>query len=222
LGFIDDIEGRSADLRQAILAHPFIAGVGDGTLPVDKFKHYVSQDYVFLVDYSRVLAIAAARAPDLETMSWFAGLLDETLNTEMALHRGYCAEFGISTEELTTTRPAPTTLAYTSFLLKTANQGSFRELTASLLPCQWGYWEIGQQLSGAGVPPGAPLYAKWVEMYASAEFHGLASHLRDLTGRLGDEAGPTERAAMEEAYRTNLRLEYRFWDMAYNLEDWVV
>ena len=222
MGFIDDIERRSAALRQSILAHPFVAGVGDGTLPVEKFKYYVSQDYVFLIDYSRVLAIAAARAPELEVMSWFASLLDETLNTEMNLHRSFCAEFGINIEELDATRPAPTTLAYTSFLLKTANQGSFGELAASLLPCQWGYWEIGQQLASAGVPPDAPLYAKWVEMYSSADFHELASHLRELTGRLGDEAGPTERAAMEEAYRTNLRLEYRFWDMAYNLEGWAV
>lgn len=204
-------------MRQSILAHPFIAGVGRGDLPVEKFKFYVSQDYLYLIDYSRVLALAAARAPELETMSWFAGLLDETLNTEMALHRSFCAEFGITTEELESTQAAAATSAYTSFLLKTAYQGSFGELVASLMPCQWGYWEIGEHLTGQGMPSGAPLYSKWIEMYSSDEFRDLAGYLRRLAGRLGDEAATSERAAMESAYVASLRLEYQFWDMAYNL-----
>lgn len=222
LGFIEYIEGHSAPIRQAILAHPFITEVGGGTLPAEKFKFYVAQDYVYLMDYSRVLALAAARAPGLKTMSWFSGLLDETLNTEMALHLRYCAEFGITFEELEATKAAPSTVAYTSFLLKTAHQGSFGELVASLLPCQWGYWEIAEYLLANGKPDAAPLYAKWIDMYSSDEFRKLANFLRELTGQLGDDAGGPERAAMEAAYVTSLRFEHRFWDMAYNLELWGV
>ncbi len=165
MGFIADIEDRTQSMRQAILAHPFVTGVGDGTLPVEKFKYYVVQDYAYLIDYSRVLALASARAPRLDDMSWFAGLLDETLNVEMALHRSYCQEFGINAQELEAAAASPTTVAYTSFLLKIAHQGSFGELVASLLPCQWGYWEIGDHLSRQGLPEQAPLYARWIEMY---------------------------------------------------------
>ena len=96
LSFVEKAEMKALPVREAILSHPFIVGVGEGTLPVEKFKYYVMQDYVYLIDYSRVLALASARAPDLEIMGWFAGLLDETLNTEMDLHRSYCAEFGIT------------------------------------------------------------------------------------------------------------------------------
>ena len=222
MSFAEDIERRALPIRQAILAHPFISGVGDGTLEVEKFKYYVMQDYVYLIDYSRVLALAAARAPDLETMGWFAGLLDETLNTEMDLHRSYCAEFGITTEELEETRPAPTTTAYTSFLLKVAHQGSVGELVAALLPCQWGYWEIGDHLARRGEPKAAPLYCKWVQMYAAPEFAALAQSIRDLADRVGEQAGTKELAAMGEAYLTSLRYEYLFWEMAYNLEGWPV
>ncbi|MCH8987651.1 MAG: thiaminase II [Chloroflexi bacterium] len=222
MGFIADIERRTQPIRQAILAHPFVTGVGDGTLPVEKFKYYVAQDYAYLVDYSRALALASARAPRLDDMSWFAGLLDETLNVEMALHRSYCEEFGISARELEATVASPTTVAYTSFLLKTAHQGSFGELVASLLPCQWGYWEIGDHLAKRGLPQNAPLYAKWIEMYTSEEFAALAHHIRDMAGRIGDEAGPAERDAMGQAYLTSVRLEHQFWDMAYNQEEWGV
>ncbi|MCH8892993.1 MAG: thiaminase II [Chloroflexi bacterium] len=220
MGFIADIERQSQSIRQAILAHPFVTGVGDGTLPVEKFKHYVTQDYAYLIDYSRALALASARAPRLDDMSWFAGLLDETLNVEMALHRRYCQEFGINAQELEATVAAPSTVAYTSFLLKTAHQGSFGELVASLLPCQWGYWEIGDHLLRQGLPQNAPLYAKWIEMYTSEEFAALAHHIREMAGRIGDEAGASELAAMGQAYLTSVRLERQFWDMAYNLEGW--
>ena len=222
MGFIADIERRSQSIRQAILVHPFVTGVGDGTLPVKKFRYYVAQDYSYLIDYSRVLALASARAPRLDDMSWFAGLLDETLNVEMELHRSFCQEFGINAEELEATVASPTTVAYTSFLLKTAHQGSFGELVASLLPCQWGYWEIGNHLLKQGLPQAAPLYAKWIEMYTSEEFAALADHMREMAGRIGDEAGPAEQAAMGQAYLTSVRLEHQFWDMAYGLEAWGV
>ena len=220
MGFIEGVEQNSLPIRQAILEHPFVRGIGQGDLDVERFKFYVAQDYVYLIDYARVLALGAARAPQLETMSWFAGLLDETLNTEMELHRGYCARFGISRAELEATRAAPTTVAYTAYLLRVASQGSFGELAASLLPCQWGYWEIGEQLDRQGTPAQAPLYAEWVGMYSSHEFRDLALHLRSLTDDLGSVASPAEQAAMEDAYVTSLRLEYQFWDMAWRLEQW--
>lgn len=222
MSFAEDIERQTLPLRQAILAHPFVAGVGDGTLDVAKFKHYVMQDYAYLIDYSRVLALASARAPDLETMSWFARLLDETLNVEMDLHRSYCAEFGVTSQDLEATIAAPTTVAYTSFLLKVAHQGSFGELVASLLPCQWGYWVIGEHLARQGEPQSAPLYCQWIRMYTAPEFAELAQTIRGLADRIGEQAGATEVAAMGKAYLTSLRFEHRFWDMAYNLEEWQV
>ena len=222
MSFTDDIEHRALPIRQAILSHPFVTGVGDGSLPVEIFRHYVMQDYVYLIDYSRVLALASARAPDLGTMGWFAMLLHETLNTEMELHRSYCAQFGITPQQLEATQPAPTTLGYTSFLLKVAHQGSFAELVAALLPCQWGYWEIGDHLARRGEPEDAPLYAQWIKMYTSTEFAELAQTIRKLADRIGARAGPDELEAMGEAYLTSLRYEHSFWEMAYSLEGWTL
>jgi len=222
LGFAGHIERRALPIREAILAHPFITGVGDGTLPVEKFKHYVRQDYVYLIDYSRVLALASAKAPDLEAMGWFARLLNETLNVEMDLHRNYCAEFGITREDLESTKPVPTTVAYTSYLLKVAHQQSFGDLVAALMPCQWGYWEIGDHLARRGEPTQAPLYRQWIRMYASKEFGALAQEIRALADRVAQYAAPRQLESMAEAYLTSLRFEYQFWEMSYTLEEWAV
>ena len=219
--FTENLRRDADDLHRRILAHPFVTGVGDGTLPLERFRFYVRQDYVFLVQYSRVLALAAAKAPDLEVMGRLAGLLHETLSTEMALHRDYCAQFGISEADLEATEPAPTTVAYTSYLLDVAGRGTFGETVCALLPCQWGYCEIGLHLKARGLPEGAPLYAQWIEMYTGAEFQELAGWVRALADRLAEEAGPSERRRMAKAYATAARFEYLFWEMAYHQEAWL-
>ena len=222
MGFSDYAEKQAMPVREAILRHPFLTGIGDGTLDAERFKFYVRQDYIYLIEYSRVIALAAARAPDLDTMGWFARLLHETLETEMELHRSYCERFCVSREELEATKPAPTTVAYTGFLLNVAYLGSYSELVASFLPCQWGYWEIADHLARQGRPDHAPLYREWIDMYTTPEYKGLADWARSLADRLAGDAAQHEVRRMEEAYLTSLRYEYMFWDMAYRLEKWPV
>ncbi len=202
---------------QRTLAHPFVTGLGDGTLPLDHFRFYICQDYVFLVEYSRVLALATAKASDLDTMGRFAHLLDATLNREMALHREFAARCGISDTALAATAPAPTTYAYTRHLMYVAALGSLAEIVAALLPCQWGYSEIGQTLARRGKPVAAPFYAQWIDMYASAEFATLTAWLRSLLDACGETA---DEGRLREIFCTSARYEYLFWEMAYRREGW--
>ena len=132
--------------------HPFVRGIGDGTLGLERFQFWLRQDYVFLIEYARLLALATARSPDLETMTRFATLLKETVETEMNLHRAYAAEFGISHEQLEREPTAPTTRGYTDFLLRVAATGDFAELVAALLPCMWAFSEIGRRLAMQPAP----------------------------------------------------------------------
>jgi thiaminase/transcriptional activator TenA len=178
------------------------------------------QDYVFLVDYSRVLALAAAKAGDLETMGRFAGLLHETLNTEMDLHRGFAAKFGISPGELESTQAAPGTRAYTQHLLATAYSGDLADIAAAILPCMWDYSDIGQNLAAQGVPSPQPLYDEWIQMYAAPEFAALADWLRGLLDRLGSGAAPDRQVRLSRLFADSCRYEYLFWDMAYRQETW--
>lgn len=213
---------RQADaVWQAQHDHPFVRGIGDGTLDPARFLHWVRQDYRFLVEYCRLFGLAAARAPDLDTLQRFADLLQATARTEMDLHRAYAAELGIPAADLEREPMAPTTRAYTDFLLRVAATGDFAELAAALLPCMWGFAEIGQALAARGLPAD-PRYAKWIRMYADPEFGALAEWCRGLVDRLGAEADAAVRARMAEAFLTSSRYEYLFWDMAWRLEAWPV
>jgi thiaminase (transcriptional activator TenA) len=217
---VDAAEGFSAQLRRdadpiwrAQHEHPFVRGVADGTLPVAGFQRYVRQDYVFLIDYGRLLATGAVRAPDLETMRRFADLTQAILGEEMELHRAFAREFGITEAELEAEEPAPVTRAYTDFLLRTAALGDFGELAAALLPCMWGYAEIGQRLA-KGPRPADARYARWIDTYADPEFDALATWCRGLVDRLADEAGDAGRDRMRQAFLTCSRHELGFWDVA--------
>jgi len=181
----------------------------------------VRQDYLFLVEYCRLFGLAAARAPDLDTLTRFADLLQATARTEMNLHRAYAAEFGIAADALETEAMAPTTRAYTDFLVRIAATGDFAELAAALLPCMWGFAEIGQTLAERGLPA-EPRYVKWIRMYADPEFAGLARWCRELVDRLAAGADDSVRGRMEEAFVTSSRYEYLFWEMAWRLETWPV
>lgn len=211
---------RLADpVWQAQYNHPFVKGIGDGTLDAAKFGHWLSQDYVYLIDYGRVFAYIAGRSPDLATMQVFSKLLYETLNTEMALHRSYVEEFGITVQDLENTRKAPTTQGYTDFLLRVAATGDFPEIIAALLPCMWGYSDLGQHLYRQGLPS-EERYARWITLYASPEFAELAQWTRDLLDQHAANAPEALQRRIEDAFLTSSRYELAFWEMSWSGERW--
>jgi thiaminase/transcriptional activator TenA len=217
--FSDELRAEAASIWEAQHRHPFVVGIGDGTLDFDRFAFWIRQDYLFLIEYSRMLALGAARAPDLPTMQRFAELTQATVGEEMELHRSYCAELGISAEALERERMAPTTRAYTDFLVRTAAHGDFAELVAALLPCMWGYSEIGLRLAERA-PPVEERYAKWIAMYASEDFAELARWCRILTDEAGAGLSGVARDRAVEAFRTSSRYELAFWEMAWSGEEW--
>ena len=217
--FSDQLRAKYTSMWEREQRHPFVVGIGDGSLPLKNFRYYMRQDYIFLIAYCRALSLAVAKAPTVEDMGWFARLIHETLNTEMALHVSFCADFGITEEELRATEPSPTTLAYNDHMIRTAYAGSVGEIAAVVLPCAWGYYEIGQMLHSRGAPESQPLYGRWIEAYIAPEYADLTAWLRSFVDRMADER-PEERARMDEAFLAGSRFEYMFWDAAHRLEEW--
>ena len=222
MGFSDELRQRAASTWDKEKAHPFVTGIGDGSLDLDKFRYYMRQDYVFLIEFCRAISLAVAKARTLDDMGWFARMIHETLNMEMALHVSFCADFGISEEELLNTYPSPTTWAYTRHMINTAHQGTVGETAAVILPCSWGYAEIGQTLYAKGTPADQPLYTRWIETYNSQEFADIADWLRGFVDKHAETAGSSELKAMERAFAISSQYEYMFWDAAWRMEEWPV
>jgi thiaminase/transcriptional activator TenA len=218
-GFSEEMRWATASLWSEIHSHPFVKGIGEGDLSKERIAYYLRQDYLYLVDFARVLALAAAKAPDLPTMTRFSGLLETTLAMEMDLHRRTCAAFGIGAEELERTQPSLVTSAYTAMLLRTCYEGPMSDIAAALLPCAAGYVEIACALRDAGLPE-AGFCRDWIETYTSEEMQEAARWLAGLVDAGAEHAPAADRSRWLLLYRTSAWFEYLFFESAWAKEPW--
>lgn len=201
--------------------HPFVQGIGKGTLPKEMFQEYMKQDYVYLIQYAKLYAIGVQKANDLASMTHFAQLLHNILHFEMNVHREYASQFGVTTEELEQTKPTPNNLAYTSYMLSVAQNGTLAELISCLLPCAWDYWEIGKLLKKQyGHQLENNPYKTWIETYSSDEFGSIALWLIKLLDEITIGKSEEELAVLENHFQITSKYEYLFWEMLMSGQDW--
>jgi thiaminase/transcriptional activator TenA len=218
--FTTTLWGAIAPIYEAILAHPFLRGLTDGGLPREAFQFYAVQDALYLRDFARALALAAARAPREDWIIMFNEHAAGALKVEKTLHESFFKDFGLTPEAVAATPLAPTNLAYTSYLLATAHAGPFHEAVAALLPCYWIYWEVGKELERAGSRD--PLYTRWIGTYAAEEFGAVVREVLACTDRLAEDLREPERESMRRHFVTTSRYEWMFWDMGWRRETWPV
>jgi thiaminase (transcriptional activator TenA) len=218
--FTADLWRSIEPIYAAILRHPFVTGLIDGSLPRPSFQFYAVQDALYLREFARSLSLAAARAPRDEWIIMFNEHAAGALKVERALHESFFAEFGLSAGDVAATPLAPTNVAYTSYLVAVAHAAPFHEALAALLPCYWIYWEVGKALEQRGSPD--PLYTRWIGTYASTEFGSVVEAVLDCADTLARQLDPAARDAMQRHFVTTSRYEWMFWDMGYRREAWPV
>ena len=195
---------ESADLAAAALAHPFVRGLADGTLPLERFQDYVAQDAVFLEGFARAYALALAHSPDRDALLAFADLVTG-VREELRLHEGYAQRWGAAT---TGVQAAPATRAYLDFLLGTAALGGVARTCAAMTPCMRLYAHLGSALAAAGEGLQGP-YGDWVRTYADPGFEELAAGLEAMLDRFAPDP-----ATVRADYRRAVELELAFFDAA--------
>jgi thiaminase/transcriptional activator TenA len=215
----DDLWSDITAVYDAILAHPFLTGLADGTLPRETFRHYVVQDAHYLRGYARALAVCAAKAPTEDATVMFAGHAAGAIAAERDLHASLLDELGTldldGDDEV-----APATQAYLSYLLATAHGGSYADAVGAVLPCYWIYARVGEHLLATGSPD--PLYARWIAMYGGEDFQAVVDAVLAETDRAAGTLSPTDLARMRAHFVTTSRYEWMFWDGAYRRETWPV
>jgi len=218
--FTTDLWNSISHLYEQILAHPFLVGLTDGTLPEDAFRFYVIQDALYLQEYARGLALLAAKSPQDEWVVMFADHARTAIVVERELHQSFFREWNLSDDVVYATPMSPTNLLYTSFLLRVAYQSPFHEAVGAFLPCYWIYLEVGKVLQKKGSP--REIYQRWINTYASEEFSAVVGEVIAVTNDVAATLTERQRAQMRERFVTTSRLEYMFWDMGYRKEQWPV
>lgn len=200
-------------LWQRYVGHPFVMGLADGTLPQAAFRHYLRQDYLFLIHFVRAYALSGYKATRLEDIQAAADGMTALL-AEMKLHVTFCSEWGITEADMAAEPEAVETVAYTRFVLERGTAGDLLDLHVALAPCVLGYAEIGAALSedGGATNP----YGKWIAAYAGREYQQAARQAIEALQRIGARSGAeARRPELQAAFDTAVRLETAFWDMGW-------
>ena len=220
MSFTRDLYTDTQEIQSLIINHEFPMGIADGSLDFDCFKHFIEQDYYFLIEYSKILGLATIKSPDHETMSKFSILLEETLNNEMQLHISFSKKLGIEESTLKKIIPTTATSSYTNFLVKTGYEGNFPEIIAALLPCMATYAEIGTKLNTIKLASISEPYKEWIEMYSSQEFQDLSEWITILVNKTAENCTEYEKNKMKKVYIDSCKFELDFWTSSLDKTRW--
>jgi thiaminase (transcriptional activator TenA) len=220
VGLFDRLKADAAEAWFSYADHPFVRGLGDGTLPKDAFRHYLVQDYLFLIQFARAYALAAYKAPTLDGVRHAVNGMNAILD-EMKLHVRLAGEWGASEADLQSAVEARATVAYTRFVLDTGMQGDLLDLATVLSPCVIGYGEIGATLAkSSGKRASDNPYSGWINEYSGEEYQRTAAGARAELDRLAAVYLTEARYPRLLALFTQAtRLEADFWQMGLDLSN---
>ena len=215
--FCKEVRKECDSLWQASFDHPFVKGIADGTLPIDRFRFYVMQDAYYLSHFAKVQALGAAKATDLETTQRFALHSAHTCSAELALHESFMEILEVTEEEWTAFEPSPTAYAYVSHMYR-SSEGDLADVLASILPCYWLYFEIGERLKHA--EPDHPIYNRWIKTYGSDEFGALVNEQILRMDKLAEGLPEMRLQELKNRFRKSSYYEWNFWEQAWKKESW--
>ncbi|OKL57262.1 hypothetical protein UA08_07604 [Talaromyces atroroseus] len=215
--FVDYILNRPdmQPIWQRFTHHPFVAGLGDGTLPVQKFKDYLVQDYLYLVQFARSNALASYKARSMESIAASARIVLH-IKTEMALHIDYCASFGLTREEMEATPERQACVAYSRYILDVGQSDDWLALQIALAPCLIGYGAIARRLYDDGSSVRGEQnnkFWKWIENYVAEDYVTAVKTGSTLLEEHMHKVSPSRLEELVTIFKRATELEIGFWDM---------
>ena len=200
----------------AYIGHDFVNQLAAGTLAPDSFRHYLVQDYLYLIHYTRVIALSVYKSDTLAQMRVGQAGINAMLDLEIGMYLDFCQQWGIALEEVENAPESPATIAYSRYILDAAMSGSLAELYAAIAPCLMGYREIGKRIKEQGFVAGNP-YQPWIDVFASDEFQTITAQNEAHINKLLTDASATQADKFQRLFNTASRMEVNFWQQALDL-----
>ncbi|MBL7711104.1 MAG: thiaminase II [Chitinophagaceae bacterium] len=202
-------------IYQRIISMPFIRELMNGSLEPEKFRFYISQDSIYLEHFGKALALIAARAEQVEDTLAFIAFAQNAIIVEQSLHESYFKEFAVAGKGMA----QPACHHYIHFLKSTAALETVAVGMAAVLPCFRIYKAVGDHIVQHQAGDSNP-YQQWIDTYGGEAFAQAVQQAIMICDRIAGTANERTRAGMTDAFITASRLEYDFWDGAYQLRKW--
>lgn len=216
--FTAQLRYAAKDLWEKSMQQPFVKELQSGKLPLATFRFYLLQDRYYLAEFSKIHRLMAKKTASQEVQQFLLAGARDLQECEITLQQHFFTELKVTPVEIEKTDAVPTAYAYVNHLYKTLEKDGIAPCVCAILPCYWLYQEIGQALAQNGSP--VALYQKWIDTYDSDWYDVNVSRMLKLTNDLAKQASELERRQMQQAFVRSIYYECRFWQMAYEQEQW--
>lgn len=212
--FYDIAIKESSGLIEKIKGHPFNVELMNNTLDYEKFKFYLQQDFLYLVDCTRALLIIAAKVHDIEIMSSLINVARGTFD----VRRQYKEHFG-DCDLSDNHKKSRACSAFTDFFMCAAYHSSVAEALSASYPCFNIYQIILQNMMSEVTSDEVKnsKYEGWINIYNSKAMNAAIDEFTNVTNKFYKKAGDCEKRRMHEFFKRGLELEILFWDEIYSL-----
>jgi thiaminase/transcriptional activator TenA len=202
----------------ALAQEPFVRELAAGDLAPERFRFYIEQNLQYLPQYARVMALGAAKSRDDRELAMFASALRQVIDVELPENRALLERVvqAGAPDRGGARAAAPANLAYTSWMLAVAFSGGAVEILAAVLPCTWSYGAIGRRLSADAADH--PVYRPWLSFFGSDEYEAVVERMRGDLDELVGDGDPHQLDRLADTFRTGVRFEHGFWQMAYTAQ----
>lgn len=214
----NELKTAVADIMPKIYQHPFNQELAQGNLALEKFIFYLKQDALYLVDFSKALALTATRLPHDQQSELFMQFAMNALKAERDLHVNILKKYAITLS--IPNKQSPFCFMYTNYLLRMASTATVEEAVASLLPCFWVYQQVGQRAFAKKIPHNP--YQEWIDLYSSHEFNHSVDLMIATLNDLAIHASIPCQQKMLNAFRQATLCEWQFWQGAYLQQTWSI
>ena len=218
--FTDYLYESSKEIWDKYLEHPFLVELGEGTLDKEKFRKYLIQDYLYLIEYAKVYALAWVKSRNMKELKKFYSGIGGSIETETANHIMYLKDFGENIEDMEFKyKLNMTNESYTSYMKSISITGTIEEIVAAVLPCTWSYNYIGLKLKEKYKDKlEGNFFESWIETYASDEYVAFKNEWLDFTNEICQNLSDKTKEKLKDIFIRASIYELEFWDMAYNGE----
>lgn len=192
----------------------FLKDLMSGELSPERFRFYIEQDSLYLEEYGKVLAGLAFKLQNPSHREAFLNFATDTMSVESALHK----QFIINNNNI---EQSPACLLYTNYLHTQFSSQPVEVAAAAILPCFVVYKKVGDYILENQTKEQNP-YQAWIDTYSSEEFDQAVEMATKICDELAENSSDEIREKMYQAYTYSTKLEWIFWQSAYQLEKWPV
>ncbi len=189
--------------------HKFLSDLVNNKLPDKNFKDYLIQDYVFLHQFLKILALSVYKSNSFEEINRSVNFI-KGIDHEIKLHMSYCKTWGIPLKSLNNIVVAKANSAYTDYVLNIGKNGNNLDIFSCLSACIIGYGEIGFKLSKIKNWKKSK-YNSWIKMYSSKEYQLVAKDNIDYLDILSKNYRAKNLTKLKNNFKKSTILERNFW-----------